>query len=149
MVGMQLVMHALLRHRLHTVSLSHLQHLLARRRELLAADSVLEPASLGSLQLFHFEVRYFSLLMLSYCSILLRYCSRSYRSRYASDSTVGTGFIDGIERNILPVCPEQTPRGVRRRAGRHWQSWPISYIDVDRQRPPSSLFSSGWQALID
>lgn len=87
----------------YTVSLSHLQHLLARRTELLAGDSVLAPASLGSLQLFHFEVQYFSLLMLPYCSILLRYCSRLYRSRYASDSTVGIGFIDGIERNILPV----------------------------------------------
>ena len=64
---------------------------------------MLAPASLGSLQLFHFEVQYFSRLMLPYCSILLRYCSRLYRSRYASDSTVGIGFIDGIERNILPV----------------------------------------------
>ena len=68
---------------------------------------MLAPASLGSLQLFHFEVQYFSLLMLPYCSILLRYCSRLYRSRYASDSTVGIGFIDGIERNILPVWPRR------------------------------------------
>ena len=72
MLLQQLADAILLRHRLHTVSLSHLHHLLARRTELLAGGSVLAPASLGSLQLFHFEVQYFSRLMLPYCSILLR-----------------------------------------------------------------------------